>query len=375
MNRVTTLLIAILLGLLIGGYLLPRWNVWRTPVDPTPRPVTPRGDLAASEQSTIELFREAGPAVVYITTLVRRSTGLWIRTTKDVAAGEGSGFIWDDFGHIVTNFHVVLPNGERASGAKVTLYDKSTYDAVFIGASADHDLAVLRIDAPREKLRPVAIGTSRDLQVGQSVFAIGNPFGWDQTLTTGVVSATGRMITSISGREIKDVIQTDAAINPGNSGGPLLDSAGRLIGVNTAIESPSGSSAGIGFAVPVDTVNQVVPQLIANGRIVRPQLGIQVDERASREFGRYLGIEGLMIFQVTEESGAALAGLRGVERDRNGDYIAGDFIQEIDGATVRTLDELQQILEQHKAGDVVKLKARRGKEEILCSVELRAPEF
>ncbi|MBI4880315.1 MAG: trypsin-like peptidase domain-containing protein [Planctomycetes bacterium] len=307
MNRVTTLLIAILLGLLIGGYLLPRWNAWRAPVDAAPRPVTPRGDLAESEASTIELFREAGPSVVYITTLVRRSTSLWFGATKDVAAGEGSGIIWDGAGHILTNFHVVLPNGEQATGAKVTLYDKSTYDAVFVGASADHDLAVLRIDAPREKLKPVAIGTSRDLLVGQSVFAIGNPFGWDQTLTTGVVSATGRMITSISGREIKDVIQTDAAINPGNSGGPLLDSAGRLIGVNTAIDSPSGSSAGIGFAVPVDTVNQVVPQLIANGRIVRPQLGIEVNE--------------------------------------------------------------------HKAGDLVKLKARRGKQQILCSVELQAPSF
>jgi len=233
-----------------------------------PRPVAARGDLAADEQATIALFKQASPSVVYITTLARRLVGYFDVT--EVPQGTGSGFLWDGSGHVVTNFHVI----QGASAARVTLHDGSEWTATLVGASPDHDLAVLRIAAPRQRLAPILVGRSGDLQVGQRVFAIGNPFGLDFTLTTGIVSALGRSIPSLTGRKIEDVIQTDAAINPGNSGGPLLDSAGRLVGVNTQIASPSGASAGIGFAVPVDTVNRVVPQLIAHGKLARPWLGI-----------------------------------------------------------------------------------------------------
>ena len=190
----------------------------------------------------------------------------------EIPQGTGSGFVWDQDGHIVTNFHVVQ-EGDRAN---VTLNDGSTYPATIVGTTPDKDIAVLKIDAPPQKLLPLPIGQSSNLKVGQKVLAIGNPFGLDQTLTTGVISGLGREIKSVSGRPIHDVIQTDASINPGNSGGPLLDSSGRLIGINTAIYSPSGANAGIGFAVPVDTVNQIVPQLMKFGKITRPGLGISI---------------------------------------------------------------------------------------------------
>ncbi|HTP50889.1 MAG TPA: trypsin-like peptidase domain-containing protein, partial [Anaeromyxobacteraceae bacterium] len=247
-------------------------GAWPQLVRPTapraaPRPVVARGDLAADEQANVALFKQASPSVVYITTLTRRLVGYFDVT--EVPQGTGSGFIWDASGHVVTNFHVI----QGASAARITLHDQSEWPATLVGASPDQDIAVLRIAAPRGRLAPILLGRSADLQVGQRVFAIGNPFGLDFTLTTGIVSALGRSIPSLTGRKIEDVIQTDAAINPGNSGGPLLDSAGRLIGVNTQIASPSGGSAGIGFAVPVDTVNRVVPQLIEHGRVTRPRLG------------------------------------------------------------------------------------------------------
>ena len=236
--------------------------------DAVPRAITPRGELAQDEQATIDLFRNASPSVVYITpvALLRDRFSL---NVFEIPRGTGSGFVWDDEGHVITNFHVI----EGANTAKVTLADQTTWDARLAGTDPNKDLAILRINAPRDSLRPIEIGTSTGLQVGQKVFAIGNPFGLDQTLTTGVISALGREITVGTGRRIRGVIQTDAAINPGNSGGPLLDSAGRLIGVNTAIYSPSGSSAGIGFAVPVDTVNRIVSQLLRRGRAVRPATG------------------------------------------------------------------------------------------------------
>ena len=222
----------------------------------TPRPVDARGDLAADEKATIELFERCSKSVVYINPLIRQvQRTLFGYRDRLVEAGTGSGFIWDDRGYIVTNYHVV----ENAAGCAVTLPDTSQYSAELIGIWPDKDIAVLRIDAPKDKLTPIAIGSSEDLRVGQKVFAIGNPYGLDFTLTTGVISAINRQIRSLTGRPIEDVIQTDAAINPGNSGGPLLDSAGRLIGINTSIYSESGSSAGIGFAVPVDTVNAIVP--------------------------------------------------------------------------------------------------------------------
>ncbi|MEO1618992.1 MAG: trypsin-like peptidase domain-containing protein, partial [Planctomycetota bacterium] len=255
-----------------------------------PRAITPRGDLADFEKTTIDLFQNASPSVVYLTTRSRVARP-FSRRSVEVEAGSGSGFMWDDQGHVVTNFHVL----QDASSARVVMWDQTSYEASLVGGSPDHDLAVLRIRAPAEKLRPVPIGESDPLLVGQSVFAIGNPFGLNQTLTTGVVSAKSRTIQSPTGRSIEDVIQIDAAINPGNSGGPLLDSAGRLIGVNTAIYSPSGTSAGVGFAIPVDTVNRVVPQIIANGRYEPPQMGLRVNRDISETVTSRLGVKGVLI--------------------------------------------------------------------------------
>src|SRR5688572_20773324 len=234
-----------------------------TAVVAEPRAITPRGDLSSDEQSTIELFKRTSPSVVHVTSVdVRR--GRLSLNMFEIPQGTGSGFIWDSEGHVVTNFHVIQ-NGSRA---EVTLNDNTVWRASIVGTAPDKDVAVLKIDAPRDKLTKIMVGVSNNLQVGQKVFAIGNPFGLDQTLTTGVISGLGREIQSVTKRPIQGVIQTDAAINPGNSGGPLLDSAGRLIGVNTAIYSPSGAYAGIGFAVPVDIVNRIVPQLVSHGKVV-----------------------------------------------------------------------------------------------------------
>jgi S1-C subfamily serine protease len=331
-----------------------------------PRPVAARGDLAEDEKGTIALFREASPSVVYITTLARR-IDFWTRNVVEIPQGTGSGFIWDLEGHVVTNFHVV----QNAAAAEVTLVGHDNVAATLVGAAPQYDLAVLRISASKSILRALPVGTSTDLQVGQKVFAIGNPFGLDQTLTTGVVSALGRTIRSVTDRPIEDVIQTDAAINPGNSGGPLLDSAGRLIGVNTAIYSPSGSSAGIGFAVPVDTVNRVVPQLIAHGRIVRPQLGVTMDDRVSRLIGRRLGIEGVLILDVAEGSAAAAAGLRPTRRAADGALVPGDFLQSVDGKPVRTVDDVQAALERRKAGDTLEVAVWRNGQAAKVAITLQ----
>jgi len=327
------------------------------------RPVTARGDLAEDEKSTIELFKRASPSVVYITTLSRRPVNFFEMT--DVPQGTGSGFLWDRQGHVVTNYHVL----KDADSSVVTLSDQTNWKATVVGVEPDKDLAVLRISAPAEKLTPILVGTSKGLQVGQKVFAIGNPFGLDETLTTGIVSALGRTIEAVTGRKIQDVIQTDAAINPGNSGGPLLDSAGRLIGVNCQIASPSGASAGIGFAVPVDTVNAVVPELIAHGRIVRPRLGISP---ANESVARQLGVTGVLILGVAEGSGAAKAGLRGTERDRDGSFILGDIIIGVAGQDVANYDDLVSALEKQKIGDTVPVKIVRGDRTTTVDVALMA---
>jgi S1-C subfamily serine protease len=331
-----------------------------------PRPVAARGDLAQDEKGTIDLFREASPSVVYITTLARR-IDFWTRNVVEIPQGTGSGFVWDLDGHVVTNFHVV----QDAAAAEVTLVGHDSVAATLVGAAPQYDLAVLRISASRSILRALPVGTSADLQVGQKVFAIGNPFGLDQTLTTGVVSALGRTIRSVTDRPIEDVIQTDAAINPGNSGGPLLDSAGRLIGVNTAIYSPSGSSAGIGFAVPVDTVNRVVPQLIAHGRIVRPQLGITMDDQMSRLIGRRLGIEGVVILDVASGSAAAVAGLKATRRAADGTIVAGDVVQRVDGKPVRSVDDVLAALERRKPGDTLAVTVWRNGKVLEVPITLR----
>lgn len=331
--------------------------------EPTPRPVTARGDLAADEKATIELFREASPSVVFITSLARRSGGLF--RMAEIPSGEGSGFVWDAAGHVVTNFHVI----KGASSARVTLADGSTWTASFVGGAPDRDLAVLRIFPDGKALKPILVGTSQDLLVGQKVFAIGNPFGLDQSLSTGVVSALGRSIESVTGRQIEGVIQTDAAINPGNSGGPLLDSAGRLIGVNTAIASTSGSSAGIGFAVPVDTVNQIVPQLIQHGRVVRPQLGVTLADDA---VAARLGIEGALILSVAPESGAAAAGLRGTSRDEAGAILLGDVVTRAGEREIRKADDLISVLEERKPGETLVLLVLRDGETRQVDVTLSA---
>jgi S1-C subfamily serine protease len=331
-----------------------------------PRAVTPGGDLAADEKSTIELFKNASPSVVYITT-VAVARDRFTLDLREIPRGTGSGFVWDDGGHVVTNFHVIeevvrdLIRG--APVAKVTLADGSTWTGHFTGAAPDYDLAVLKIDAPKERLPAIPIGSSADLQVGQKAFAIGNPFGLDQTLTTGVVSALGREIKSESNRAISGVIQTDAAINPGNSGGPLLDSSGRLIGVNTAIISPSGAYAGIGFAIPVDTVNQVVPQLIRTGvaKASRPDLGVTFvpDQQARRVFGLQ---QGLLILAVKPGSGAAQAGLRPTQRNADLDLVPGDVVLAIDNQAVRSRADVERLIGKHKAGDTVTLRIQRGDE-------------
>jgi len=319
--------------------------------EPSSRPVAERGELTTAEKSLTTLFEGASPSVVYITSLALRRD-FFRFNVMEIPSGTGSGFIWDDRGTIVTNFHVI----RDASRAEVTLADGSTWEASLVGYAREKDLAVLHIEAPRSRLQSIRIGTSSDLKVGQSVLAIGNPFGYDQTLTTGIVSALGREIESTDGVPIRDVIQTDAAINPGNSGGPLLDSAGRLIGVNTAIVSPSGGYAGVGFAIPVDTVNWVVPQLIAHGKVQRPSLGIDI---ASDHIVRRSGIEGAVVTRVVEGSSADRAGIRPISRDRRGRVVVGDVIVAVDGEPVRTGGELGLVLESFKEGDTVTVTVNR----------------
>jgi S1-C subfamily serine protease len=321
--------------------------------DAAPRAVAPRGALAADEQANVDIFRRNSPSVVHITSLgVQRD--LFSMNVQEVPRGTGTGFVWDDRGHIVTNFHVI----QGANGARVTLADQTSWDAELVGAFPDRDLAVLRIQAPKEKLPPIAVGSSRELLVGQRVYAIGNPFGLDQTLTTGIVSALNREIESFNSRTIRGVIQTDAAINPGNSGGPLLDSAGRLIGVNTQIASPSGASAGIGFAIPVDEVNRIVPRLIRDGRFVRPSLGVSAGPEALSQALKLP--KGIALVQVAPGSPAARAGLQPFRRGSRGEVIAGDVITAINDEPVGDVDDMLTLLERRQPGETVTLSVWRA---------------
>jgi S1-C subfamily serine protease len=368
------------LGVLVGLFLSAGLQRALSPAVPTPEPVAiaaqaagrepaAGGELEPEERHTIALFKQSSPSVAYITTQVEQ-VDFWTRSVSEIPAGTGSGFVWDEQGHVVTNFHVV----QNADSAKVTL-GQNEYPARVVGYARDQDLAVLRIDAPREKLVPIRVGRSAQLQVGQNVYAIGNPFGLDYSLTSGIVSALGRTIQSVSNATIFDVIQTDAAINPGNSGGPLLDSGGRLIGVNTAIYSPSGASAGIGFAVPVDTVSRIVPELIAHGRIVRPVLGVTLaDDQLNGYITQRLGVEGALIREVYRGTGAAQAGLQGTERDRAGRVVPGDVVQEIDGKPVRSPGDLLGRLGSYKPGDTVTLTAWRDGKARKVHVRLQAPQ-
>jgi S1-C subfamily serine protease len=331
-----------------------------------PRPVAARGDLAADEAATVVLFEQASPSVVNVTNLgVRRDVfGL---NVLEIPQGTGSGIVWDEAGHIVTNYHVV----QNAQAAEVRLSDQSNWKARPVGVAPDQDVAVIKIDAPASRLRPILVGSSHDLKVGQKVFAIGNPFGLDHTLTTGVISALGREIRSVTGRPIRGVIQTDAAINPGNSGGPLLDSAGRLIGVNTAILSPGGDSRGtyigIGFAVPVDAVNRLVAQLISQGRVVRPGIGVQLapDQTMDR-----LGLQGALVLDVLPGSPAEKSGIRPTVRDDFGQVQLGDLIIGVDGKEVKNGDDFAAELEEKAVGTPVRLRLRRGQREMELTVTL-----
>ncbi len=318
--------------------------------------------LNEGEKATIRLFENSAPSVAYITTSQIRQD-YWTRNVMEIPQGSGSGFVWDKEGHVITNYHVI----QGADKAQVTLADRTTWDATLVGAAPEKDLAVLKITAPRATLRPIPVGSSENLLVGQSVLAIGNPFGLDQTLTTGIISALGREIKSVSGTPIRDVIQSDAAINPGNSGGPLLNSSGELIGVNTAIYSPSGASAGIGFSIPVDVVKWAVPDLIKYGKINRPSLGIEV---ANAQTTQRLGLRGALITHVIEGSAAEQAGLQPTYRDRNGRIRLGDAIIGINAEKVESSNDLQLILEKYKIGDNVKVKLLREEREQEVVVKL-----
>jgi S1-C subfamily serine protease len=357
--RTTALVLAAALAALPAGA--------QKPADAQPRAVTPRGPLGADEQANVDLFRRVSPSVVHITTL-ETQRDMFSMNVMQVPRGTGTGFVWDAQGHIVTNFHVI----QGGSGARVTLADQTSFPAKLIGAFPDRDLAVLKIDAPQNKVPPIAVGTSRDLVVGQRVYAIGNPFGLDQTLTLGIVSALNREIESFNGRTIRGVVQTDAAINPGNSGGPLLDSAGRLIGVNTQIASPSGASAGIGFAIPVDEVNRIVPRLVRDGRFVRPALGVTA---GAPDLARALKLpKGVPVVQLSPNGPAAKAGLQVFRRERGGDIVQGDVITAINDEPVGDLDEMLSQLERRAPGESVTLTLWRAGQTRKVAVSLAAGE-
>jgi len=368
----TSIVWPILVLVLLAVFFIDR--LWQripgTGRDPSaqPLPVTPRGDLAEDEKATIAIFKNASPSVVHITNLAVRQDRFSLDLLQ-IPQGTGSGFIWGqrdgDSRHVVTNFHVIK-GGDAAS---VTLADHSTWKARVVGTYPDKDLAVLFIDAGKDRLPPLDIGTSNDLQVGQKVFAIGNPFGLDRSLSTGVISALGREIESVTRRAIKDVIQTDAAINPGNSGGPLLDSQGRLIGVNTAIASPSGAWSGIGFAIPVDEVNRVVPKLIRDGKIIRPGLGIGI---VPDRIAQGLGVKGVLFAHVQPGSAAEKAGLRPTTIDENDQIKVGDIIVGIDDKTIEKAGDLLAALENRNVGDTITVTVRRNREEVKLKLTLQA---
>jgi S1-C subfamily serine protease len=357
--------VAICAGLLI-------WRMWprnSSGLDPNakPRPVDARGPLLELETTNIDIYERAAPSVVYVENLLTTRKDFSLNQLK-VPQGTGSGFIWDDDGHIVTNYHVV----DGANAARVTLSDRSVYDVTQVWGYKDKDIAVLSIRAPRDKLKKIKIGTSHDLKVGQLAYAIGNPFGLSHTMTNGIISALGREVESSNGHVIHGAVQTSAPINPGNSGGPLLDSGGRLIGMTTAIISPSGASAGIGFAIPVDEINDIVPQLISNGKVVRPRLGVQI---AEDQLARQQAIDkGALILKVLPDSAAAKAGLQGTSLDKSGQLHLGDVIVAIDGKAINEGKDLFAVLERYHPGDAITLTILRDAKRQEVKVTLQAAE-
>jgi S1-C subfamily serine protease len=354
--------LVLLVGL--GLFAWWKWPFSSTGLDPSgqPREVTPR-TMAFKDEADLEaLYEKALPSVVHINNLTDQSDSF---NVQKVPQGSGSGFVWDKQGHIVTNYHVV----EGASAVEVVLSDRSSYTARQAWVYPDKDLAVLTIDAPESKLVPIPLGTSHDLKVGQKAVVIGNPFGLDGTLTNGIISALGREIESRSGHPIQGVIQTSAPINPGNSGGPLLDSEGRLIGVTTAILSPSGTFAGIGFAIPADEVNRVVPQLIAHGKVVRPRLGVQLaeDQQAQKQAVE----EGALILRVMPETPAARAGLRGTQTRGARRYL-GDVITAINDRPIKSGADYFAAMDTFNVGDTITIAFLRDHQKHEVQVKLDA---
>ncbi|MGI8566819.1 MAG: S1C family serine protease [Pyrinomonadaceae bacterium] len=319
--------------------------------------------VASDERNNIEVYKSISPGVVFITSTAAG------RSFFDMGerSGTGSGSVIDDQGHILTNFHVI----EGAQRLSVSFGGEKAFPATVVGTDTDTDLAVIKVDAPRDALTVVPLGDSDKLIVGQKVLAIGNPFGLDRTLTTGVISGLQRPIRARNNRPIDAAIQTDASINPGNSGGPLLDSQGRMIGINSQILSPAGGSVGVGFAVPVNTAKRVVPQLIRNGEVIRPKLGISTyNARELRGQGRLPVSEGIGIYQVTPNSAAAAAGLRGLEQTEDGDVVLGDIIVAIDGEKIADRDDLYRVLDKHQVNDTIRVEIIREGQRTTVPVRL-----
>lgn len=363
-------------ALLVGGFFA--GQAWKTssdkdssdkiaetasqPVVNEDTPLKELRSLTGHEQETIRLFEGSAPSVAFITS-INLQRDYWTRNVMEIPQGSGSAFVWNKEGHIVTNFHVIK-DGQKA---QVILSDQSTWPAEIVGIAPDKDLAVLKINAPADRLHPIEIGTSSDLNVGQFVYAIGNPFGLDHTLTTGVISALGREIQSLTGLPIRDAIQTDAAINPGNSGGPLLDSSGKLIGVNTQIYSTSGASAGIGFAIPVDEVKWVVPDLIEYGEVRRPVLGVELVATNTTE---RMGLKGALILDVTPGGAAENAGIKPTLRNRQGEIVLGDLIVGIDDHIISTNADLILALEKYQPGNDVRVSLIRNDKRVEVTIRL-----
>ncbi len=383
--RVDTALLLVLGGLLLAGCALvplesraptplptpqPTQTPWVIVVTPTPLPAGVVSAVDVEEQLVVDVYSRVSPAVVYITSRIIVRDFFWGAYPQE---GTGSGFVIDKAGYIVTNNHVV----ENADTVIVTLSDETSVEAEVIGTDPGNDVAVLRIDVPPDRLQPVQLGTSGDLRVGQRAIAIGNPFGLERTLTTGVISSLGRPLEVGDQRTIYDVIQTDAAINPGNSGGPLLDSTGRLIGMNTAIYSPTGSSVGLGFAVPVDTLRRVVNSIIDKGYYPHPSLGIRGYD-VTPELAEILELpvkRGIMIFEVVPGQAAARAGIRGGDRRvRVGRYtllIGGDIVIAIDGSNIQEMSDLTKYLEtKTEVGQLVDVTVVRDGSEQTIQVQV-----
>lgn len=319
--------------------------------------------LLEYEKNNIKIYNRVVPSVVNVSTFQKERT--WEYGMVEVPRGAGSGIVWDSDGHIITNFHVVANAlRRRRRGAMVTVsffMNKAQYEAEYVGGAPNKDIAVIKLKKRPPRLIPIQLGTSFGLQVGQAAIAIGNPFGLDHTMTSGIISATGRQFRSIGGANIRNAIQTDADINPGNSGGPLVDTSGKLIGMNTMIVSRSGSSAGLGFAIPVDTIKRIVTEIIRYGEVKRPGLGITLVPNHIK--GQFEIKKGIVVGSVQRGGPAEVAGIRGMKQDGWGRIYLGDVITKIDNREVNSFDDVYHVLENYKIGQKVSITyIRNGKQ-------------